>query len=250
MPLQQKTTSPLQKGLAALLVTACFSWSDIVSAQTRDAGFDKVLREWVAHNIYFENSRFLLIRKRAVRADIRSDDPKIVAEARDAISILAGAFGLDVQFVTSGGNLFVVTADGVAEPDGTPKASLLASLGITESGIKTITALTRWRSGCGNYSSRDSQGQISASVIAADKSLPPEKIRTCVVTGILYSFGLRTKGREALDSPTDYVQFLLLARSLAACDHKLSAEKVDDATSVPDLYVGCIVNRLKSKLFE
>lgn len=207
---------------------------------------DQVLREWVAQNIYFESDRWLLIRKRPVRAYIRTDDPEIATEARRAITNFADAFGLGVEFTTTDANLFVVTANGIADGD-KPSRTLLASLGLTDAGIDFIVRTARWSGGCGTYSSRDKLGHVSATIVAADKSLTPKKLRSCVVTGIIFSFGLRVRGQEILDYSNDYIQFLLLARSLAACEKELSGKESELRPSVHDVYLECVLSGLKAK---
>ena len=179
-----------------------------------------------------------------------ADDSDIANEARKAITNFSDAFGLEVEFTATHANLIVVTADGVADREGKPSRSLLASLGATEAGIDLIVKTAHWSNGCGLYSTRDYQGHVSVSIVAGDKSLSSKNLKSCIVSGVIFSFGLRTKDHNIVDSTNDYIQFLLLARSLANCERKISPQISERNAPVRDVYVECIFNSLKAKLSE
>jgi hypothetical protein len=179
----------------------------------------------------------------------RPTTPEVTSEARKAIANFADAFDLGFEFTATDANLVVVMANGITDGE-KPSRTLLASLGLTEAAINIVVGSSNWSSGCGVYNSRDSQGHISGSIVAVDKALLPKKLKSCVATGIIFSFGLRIKGQEILDYSNDYIQFLLLARSLAGCEGKISAQDSEQTASIRDAYLECVVNRLKAKLSE
>ena len=237
-----------------LLAFAIVIFASSLFLATKDARggaeeLDLVLREWVSKNIYFENDRLLIIRKRPVRAYIKSDDPEIVTEARKVIVNFADAYGLGVEFVTTNANLVVITANGIADGEGKPSRTLLASIGLTESDIDLVVGeMVSWSLGCGIFVTRDKQSKISASILAGDKALPAKKLKSCVSAGITFSFGLRIETEEIFANSNDYIQYLFLARSLAGCERKISAQYPDQTTPVRDAYLECVVNGLKAKL--
>jgi len=110
-------------------------------AQSASDSLDQVLRAWISQNISFvkdrENRDTLFIRKRPVRAHVRSDDPEINTQARGAISNLADAFGLEHTFTTDRMNLFVATAEGIAG-SAKPSKRVLSGLGLPSSAVDQI----------------------------------------------------------------------------------------------------------------
>jgi hypothetical protein len=237
------------RGLATFLLVVGLL---LFGARTSKGGapeLDQVLRSWVTQNIYLEQDQLILIRKQPVRALISTDNIETASEARTAIANFSDAFHLGLEFASLRPNLIVATANGIADKDGKPNRVFLSSLGLPEAVSDQISKSTQWSSGCGFYSSRNTRGQILISIVAGDKALPEKKLKSCVVTGVAVSFGLRARGQEILDFSNDYVQFLLLARSLAACDKKFSAQHYDKLVTTRD-YVECIVADMKAKLFE
>jgi hypothetical protein len=224
-----------------------------IVAQDATEELDQVLRAWILQNVSFdkdqENREILFIRKRPVRAYIRSDDPELAAEARNTVANLANAFGLEYSFTTSGVNMIIATAIDIAG-GGRPNRALLGSLGLPESAIDSIADTTKWATGCGTYGSRDSDGRVSFSIALGDKGLSPKKQKSCIVTGIIFGFGLRITGQEILDYSNDYTQFLLLARSLVACEKKISEQIIEQPKPTRDVYVECVLNRLRLKLSD
>jgi hypothetical protein len=216
---------------------------------------DQVLRAWIMENVTFEkgqeNRETLFIRKRPVRAYIRSDDAGIVAGASSAIANLADAFGLKYEFGSTRVNLLIATAERITDDKGLPDRALLRSLGLTEAGADHIAVdANAWSTGCGLYDSRGDDGRLSVSIAVAEKSLATKnKLRSCVVTGVLFSFGLRIKGKTMLEDPNDYIQFLLLARAITYCENQLGAENAQ-TTPTREAYLQCLVGRLKVKLSE
>lgn len=210
---------------------------------------DLTIREWVAENIYFENNQ-LLIRDKPIRAFVGGiSDPKFATEARRAVVNLAAAYGLSVEFPTTGVNLVVVAADRIAV-NGRPDLSLLTSLGVSEAAASTVIENSHdWSNGCGVYDSRDKDNHVTASIVAADrKVLSAGVLQTCVITGIVYSFGLHVRGGAEIKSSNDYIQFLFLARAVGDCKRQFNVEKAGSRAPSPDVYMECIAGKLKEKL--
>jgi hypothetical protein len=240
----------LRRLLAAALFVGSFG---VTPALAGGAELDQLLGAWIAQNVHFEKDGggrdTLFIRKRPVRAYIRSDHPEIVADARAAVANFADAFGLEYEFTTTNVNMIIATADEISS-GGKPNEGLLRSLGLSDVGINAIGDTQVWSTGCGQYDSRDNDGRLSVSILLGENTLPPTKQRACIVSGIVFGFGLRMKGNAILDDSNDYVQFLLLARSLSDCDKKLSAQIVDKTASIPDLYVECVRSSLRTKISQ
>lgn len=230
---------------AALCPTICST--NTARAQRNDDPVDQALRSWVGQNIYFEHDRLLLIRRAPVQADIKIDDPQIISEATLAITNLAHAFDLKVEFGVANANLILVRANGIADKDGKASRTLLTELGFQEADVNVIRNSTQWLTGCGVYSWRDSRNQISSSIVAVDKALSQKKLKSCIVTGILFSFGLRVRSEEVLDFSSDYIPFALLARSIVVCDKEISTGIATYSGSIRDVYIACIARKLRSK---
>jgi hypothetical protein len=236
-------------GLAFFVISY---FSGAVAAQGGKDELDQVLRSWITRNVYFSTDRdnrdTLFIRKRPVRTHIVSDDPEIVVEARKAVANFANAFGLGYEFTTTNVNLLVVTANGIAD-NGKPNRRFLSGLGLAESEINEIADKDNWSEGCGVYDSHNSDGRILIGVVAGDKILR-EKLKSCLVSGIIAGFGLRIQGEKMLTDVNDYVQFLLLARSLSECDKKIMSQNLDKTTPIRGVYLECVLGGLKAKLSE
>jgi len=232
--------APLLAGIIAIGPVPRVDADDII---------DTSLRTWVTQNLHFENERPPLIRKQPVRAFIRSDDPQIVAETRREIANFAAAFGLPVAFVTTDINLAVVTAPRIA--DGRkPSRTFLADLGLPDATIDDIVRGADWSDGCGLYSGRDDRGRILGSIVAADTSLSPKHLRSCVASGVIFGFGLRTASSETIEFPHDHLPFLLLGRALAGCEQKMGERMPAEAVRIRDAYLDCMVESLKPKFAE
>ncbi len=238
--------------MAFLLFTISYFLS-AVPAQSSNPELDQVLRSWITDNTHFEkdqnNQDILFIRKQPVRVYIKIDDPEIVAEARTAIANFANAFGLQYEFTATNINMIIGVASGISEK-GRPSRSLLTSFGLKTSDIDYIVSILgdSWSTGCGFYHSRDSEGRLGFSIVAGDKGLARKKLKSCIVTGIISAFGLRMSGHEVVDHSNDYIQFLLLARSLLECEKKISLQKMDEALPTRGTYIDCVSNTLHLKL--
>jgi hypothetical protein len=221
-------------------------------ARSGTAELDQALRAWIAENIYVikvpEKARdTLFIRQRPVRADLRTDDPDVASDARRTIANLADAFHLAYEFTPTSPNIIVATPDRISDQSGKPDGNFLRGLGLPDVVIDQLSKVANWSSGCGVHSFPDVNGRIAASIVAADKRLTPVQVRRCIVTDIINSFGLRVGGRhDAVDGVNDYMQFLLLARALVACENK--SPSLAEAVSVKDAYVDCAFEQLKPKL--
>jgi hypothetical protein len=212
---------------------------------------DNVLRGWVGQNVHFlkdqEGKDTIFMRKQSVRADIRSEQDDVQTTARTAIANLANAFGLESQFTTATPNLVVVSVSGIAE-GGKPNRPLLRSLGAPEVAINFLPESESWSTGCGAYAYWNKSGRLVYAIVAGDPNIAAGLGR-CMVTGILTGFGLRSRPKDFINNSDDYVQYLLLARALAACDNDIEGSGQADE-SRRDRYIDCMVGRLKTRLTE
>jgi hypothetical protein len=243
---------PASTALRALALAAGASL--LVASQPANAAADYLedgLRLWVTQNIHFEKDKdsrpVLFIRKIDVRAHVGTDDPELLSDATIAITNLANAFGLRSDFTMDAVNLIVSPAGGVAA--GRPTRQVLQSIGLDEAAAAVIAATNPdWSGGCGQYAARTEAGRISFGLSIADRTMATRSISACLVTGIVYAFGMRTKGMTALAAPNDYVQYLLLGRALSACDREISAAPPLPAAKVEETYIACTVGKMKAKL--
>jgi hypothetical protein len=210
------------------------------------------LRLWVSQNIHFEkdkdNRPALFIRRIDVRAHVGTDDPELQSDAHIAITNLASAFGLRVDFTMDAVNMIVSPTAGVAAA-ARPTKQILQSIGLDEASASVIAATNPdWSGGCGQYAARTEAGRISFGLSIADRAMPRRNLSACLVTGVVYSFGMRTKATTALAAPSDYVQYLLLGRALSACDREITAAPPLPADAVEESYISCAVGKMKAKL--
>lgn len=236
-------------GTSLLLIL--FSYTATADNGTKT--LDLVLRDWIIQNIEFgkdkEAQETIFIRQRPIRAYIKSDDVGVNLDARNAVANFADAFGLEHSFTTSDINMIIATASDISD-HGKPKKSILIGLGFPESAANKIAEESDWSSGCGTYDSRNIDGRLSVSIVVGDTSLPPKKLRSCIVTGIIFGFGMRVKGQEILDYSNDYMQFLLLARSIAHCEKTTGSQNPGQSKPKPHDYLECVFDSLRSKLTE
>jgi len=239
MLFMRRLIAPLLLGIVVLGATARVDANDI----------ETTLRTWVTQNLHFEHDRLPLIRTQPVRAFIRSDDPEIVGETRREIANFAEAFGLPIAFVATEINLAVVIGERIA--DGRkPSRTFLAGLGIPDATIDDIIRVSDWSDGCGLYSGRDDGGRILGSIVAADASLSRKQQRSCVASGVIFGFGMRTAARETIAFPHDHLPFLLIGRALAGCERQMGDRSNTEAARIRDAYLDCMVANLKQKFAE
>jgi hypothetical protein len=238
--------------LLSVFITTLFFFNLVASDSNADE-LDGLLENWISQNVHFEKDRngrqYLFIRKQSVRAYIESDDEKIVADARMAVANLAKAFGLDYEFTGADANLLVVVAPHITI-DGRPNRLLLQRLKVPDRIAETIVAHGNWVKGCGLYDGHDLDGRLSIGMVIAEREAPPEEIRTCAVTGVIFGFGLRIDGKATIDRPNDYVQFLLLARAITVCEKKLNREVIGNPNNDSDGELKCLRDAIRSKLVE
>jgi hypothetical protein len=210
------------------------------------------LRLWVTQNIHFEKDKdarsVLFIRKIDVRAHVGTDDPELQSDASIAITNLATAFGLRVDFTTDAVNLIASPTGGVAAA-GRPTRQILQSIGLDDAASSVIAATSPdWSGGCGQYAARTEAGRISFGISIADRAMPKRSLSACLVTGVVYAFGMRTRATATLATASDYVQYLLLGRALSACDKEITAAPPLAAAAIEETYISCTVGKMKAKL--
>lgn len=205
---------------------------------------DDLLEGWVTQNTHFEKDQngrnTLFIRKVPVRIRLESDDPKVVADARMAVANLSDAFGLQYGYTSRDVNLLVVVADGITT-DGKPNTQLLRRFRVPEMMVETIAESDEWSKGCGVYAGHEKDGHIAVALVFAEKSASENDVRRCVVTGIIFGFGLRIPSRLALGDSRDYIEFLLLARAITHCDKSPITREEE---------LKCIRDRLRARLTD
>lgn len=233
----------------ALALAACVA-GESIAAPSELA--DKPLRDWVAETITVlqneDGKPTVLIRRGPVRADIRSEVPSVIAEAKEMITNFAAAFGLDREFTVIRPNLTLLHTAAVNDDD-RPNRTLFQYLRIPGSESDAVMQMTGWSDGCGSYRYQAGSGEISMSVLGADTSLTSDKLRSCVLTGILKSFGFGIRVKRPIVASDGYIQYLILANVLAACDKRIAAAAPGprEVSEVEKLYVDCAVEGLKAR---
>jgi hypothetical protein len=216
---------------------------------------DKLLRGWISRSIYVSQNQngspSLFVRKQPIRAHIRTDIAAIHADASTAITSLAKSFKLGHEFTSDSANLIVATASSIADGD-KPSRILLHELGLPERAIDQVAASSGWSTGCGVYVFGDRFGQISGSIAVADERLSSEKLRDCIVFGIVYGFGVGVKERRTFDAQTGFVPYVILASVLSSCIAKLESltGNVSSPTDMERMYVDCAFERLRVGLLR
>lgn len=144
--------------------------------------------------------------------------------------------------------MLIVTTSDIADQAGKPNRQLLNRYRIPSQFIDRIL-LDDWSGGCGVHNVYGHDGKISFTLIFGDVRLPTERLRTCVVTAIIYAFGLRTGIRLFIPDVGDYVQFLFLAREVRKCNEELQRSKTTSSGPVNKAaYVECAAQGLNAKL--
>ncbi len=146
-------------------------------------------------------------------------------------------------------NLIVAVDSGVNDGD-KPSRSFLQKLGLPDPAIRIVAESRNWSSGCGFYNFGDANGNISVSIVAGDKRLDSDRLKDCIISGILFSFGLRAKTNATIDTSKFYLQYLLLASALRFCENKLktSEESNSSAERLQDAFVDCAAARIEELL--
>lgn len=207
------------------------------------------LKPWIEKNIRIGNDKNgraqLFIRTQNVVADIRFDDFDVASEARAALAALADAFGLRHEFARPNANLFIVSSRQIA--DGSrPSSSLLRELGIPDSAIDIMVRTENWNSGCGVYDFSDRNGRISASIVAAETRLGANLMRACVLTGIVFSFGLRMQTKALIVPDDGYYHYLALARAIRTCSgEELGANAAASSQKIADCAARFMASQIK-----
>lgn len=209
---------------------------------------NQFLREWVLRNIVFtsaqDGQRAVLSRRLPVKADLRMDAPSVAAEAKLAVSSFSGAFGLQLEFTPDRPNLIIVIGSEINDGDKLRRA-FLNGLGLPDAAINMIAATNNWSGGCGYYNFIGRSGDISGTVIAGDRRLPPERLRDCIVSGVAFSFGARARPSATFDTSNGYIQYLLLSRSMTACEGQV---RESPNNGFEEEYISCVVTQLRSKI--
>lgn len=212
---------------------------------------DKPLRDWITETVVVHAGPLAqpkaFIRRDAVRAYVLSNDQALVAEAQGTIANLATAFGLQHEFTGSNPNLILLHARGVNDGD-KPNRAALRALNLPEPAIDMMMETTGWSEGCGAYAFSTGGGSISLGIAAADSSLSGEKLRSCVLNGLVNVFGLRLKSKRSVVALDSYVQYLLLGNVIAACDKLIAPNEARQLSEAEVRYVDCAVKELKSRI--
>lgn len=212
-----------------------------------DVSLDLFLRLWVAENVGYATDQsgrvVLLSRTTPIRARITSDNSNVSLIARRVIADLSAVFGVEHRFVEDAPNLIIGSGAQIVR-DGKPNRELLLAAGTSEDMVHRLTDVSAWSTGCGFYSEQNSAGKIDVSLIFADLKLPQRRLDACVVSGILYAFGLRMKYESAVHGPADYIPYLLMAPAVQKCAERISSVAREDIQSYSD----CIVSELKLKI--
>lgn len=247
--------SPVMKSFFAhsvlAIVVLCGAWCcDVPGAKAGDELGD-TLQAWIMQNIRFEKNEKgedkLFIRGKPVRAYIDGLDQDIVADARSEITNLSRAFNLEHEWATNDINLAIIGAFNIVV-DGKPSKNVLSKIGLADDALRFVSATDSWKNGCGIYDGRDEDGRLKNSILVIEKSLSLSKARLCAATGILLNFGLRLNGETYLETNSDYVQFLPLARSLVECERKIGARILEKRTIRKKEYLECLVENMKDRL--
>jgi len=225
--------------LCALLLSASSSYA---------SQLDGVLRDWITRNIALERTAdgrdVLLLRKAPIRAYIRIADPDIESEARTAIANFADALEISYEFTSTNINMVVAIADRIADESGKPSMDLLRSFGLTGDNTDVVTD-NDWSPGCGYYGSRDLVERfLIFSIVAGRKDFTKQRLKSCVMTGIIMGFGLRIQERRLIESADGYLQFLLLGRSSKECDDEVTAT---GQLSTSESLIDCVYKKMRSK---
>jgi hypothetical protein len=236
----------IRVALLVAFLPAFFLWADISAGGSSE--LDEVLRDWITQNIALERTPdgkdVLLRRKLPVRAYIRVDDPVIAADARATIANFAEAFGLEHEFTSSNINMVVATADRVAEKDGKPRMELLQSFGLTGSNTDFIKDLD-WSTGCGYYGSRAPQERfLTFSIVAGSEELTKQRLKSCIMTGIIIGFGMRTIESQIINSTDGYLQYLILGRANKECDDEATAAGQPTSSR---MLIDCVYQKMRPK---
>jgi hypothetical protein len=246
--------------IALLAVTAAIAFLIFNFAAHADESRFAKLRDWVEDQIYFfkdsKDSSRLFTRRTDVRAGVHLDDVGIQGEVKEVIALLSTASGLSHEFTRLNTNLIAVVGSPINLGDRPNPEFLRRRIGLPESGISIITQSTGWAEGCGIYSFTGSvesgtEGQVSLSLALADSRLPPEKIKDCLIDGIIRAFGMRAHSRTVLRSRDGYLQYAVLLAALRTCDQSLDKSDETNGTDEPKLrerYRTCAMEQLAKRM--
>jgi hypothetical protein len=221
----------------------------IVKTSVQAEDVNDSLNRWLRSNIFFstaqDGSAALFVRKKGVRARVISDTSDVTTEITRAIGALSTSFGLNYEFTAEAPNLIVAIGNSINDGD-KPNKSFLKELGLPDPAIEIVSQTRNWSSGCGFYSFTGRDGHISASIVAGDKRLTVERLKDCVISGVIFSFGLRTRASATFDTSQGYIQYLLLASAIAACEGKQASTGLNG--EIINSYTKCITDKLVDKI--
>jgi hypothetical protein len=123
--------------------------------------------------------------------------------------------------------------------------AFLLSLGLHETAVALVSETQKWSSGCGYYNFVDRTGRIAATIVAGDKKLAPERLRDCIVSGIIFGFGVRARSGATFDTSQGYIQYLALSSVMAVCDRRIGDA---DQPEPEEIYTNCITAELENRI--
>lgn len=209
-------------------------------------------RQWISDSMKFHENKDgnlkLLLRRAPVKFFLSIPFGSVADEAAVLIGSLSRAIRVSFDYATREPNLIIVVDTPIANGD-QPNPAIWQKFNLPREALKTIAERGGLSSGCGNYSFRDPDGQISLSIVLADSAIGEESIRSCVVEGVISSFGLRHNRKYSIRPDDGYLQYVLLLRSIGDCETQYGSKifAANDAEGLRLRYTDCLVSRLTIK---
>jgi len=237
---------------AMLAASAPFeAFAQVATPQTQAAkpsgATNSSLKAWIENDLtIFEDRKKafkLFFRRTPVRFALLPNHHPVADEAFQLAGTLAKGAGLSHEATTRDPNLVVIIDTPVNEGD-KPNRELWRKYGLPDDALKIVSERGGWSSGCGNYSFRDADGNISMSVVLADSTFSEAVIRACVVEGTIASFGLRQGHKSMIRIEDGYLQYVLLVRALRTCDSKpeFQSSQSKEKDELKNRYTNCVLD--------
>lgn len=225
------------------------AFAQVATTQTQAAkpsgATNSSLRAWIENDLTIFEDRNktlkLFLRRAPVRFVLLPNHHPVADEAFQLAGTLAKGAGLSHEATTRDPNLVVIIDTPVNDGD-KPNRVLWRNYGLPDDALKIVSERGGWSSGCGNYSFRDADGNISMSIILADSTFSEGVIRACVVEGIIASFGLRQGHKSMIRIEDGYLQYVLLVRALRTCDSKPEFQSSQEKDELKTRYTNCVLD--------